>query len=113
MHVLPFKAIHCVSLSKCWYFKLDFCKKVSDEIDRQLIEIYENIDQLRKIKIDTKHLDGKKTRLLNLQKNLSEIIDELNKRFSLDISKSKFDENIKKLIEKIKGNWNFNFIYIV
>lgn len=85
------------------FFEDDFALGAADIIDEELKKLKQTLDKLNKRNLGTKHLDKKKSRLLDSRNNLDDILVRLRDSLTLSIQDDDFDESVARIVDTIKG----------
>lgn len=80
-----------------------FRKKATRKIDKKIAEIDKILRQHAELKIDTVDLDGEKTRLYKLRKNLGEVLERLRHSLALDVRQEKYEKSLSLIVKEIRA----------
>lgn len=84
----------------------DFTLKSVKQIDEEIEALDKIIIEQSALKIDTQNLNEDKTRLYDLRNNIGAIIGRLKRTKCMNISEDYFEENMRKVVERIRTQNN-------
>ena len=84
------------------FFKRSFVRTATEEIDRHLLEIKEEMKNSIERDLGIEHLQIERTRYLKLKNGLPEIVANLKERLTIDLSDEHFEDGMRRVIESIK-----------